>query len=207
MLNRTRGLAIAGALTASFAASSLFAQMPPPPAHDYKAAPAGTYAIDPGHTGVVVRVAHMGFSYEIFRFQTVSGDLGWDPANPAKDTLNITVDPASITTAPTPPTDFAKELAGDKFLNTAKFPTATFVSKAFHATDATHGKVEGDITIMGVTKPVTFDVELIGAGKGFKGPVIGVTARTTVQPSDFGLPKFISAPIEIIVDTEFDAKA
>ncbi len=199
-----RQLAV-GALLAVLAAPVAMAQPKmPTPVKDYKAAPAGDYAIDPSHTGVVARVPHMGFSYEVFRFLTVSGKLAWDPANPAADSLNVTVDPKSIATAPTA-IDFAGELSGPKFLNVAQFPTATFVSKAFHPIDATHGKVDGDLTIMGVTKPATFDVELVGAGQGMRGaPVIGVTARTTIDPKGYGLPPYISLPIEIVVDSEFD---
>jgi polyisoprenoid-binding protein YceI len=200
-----RPLAI-GALVAALGAPPLLAQQMPQPLHDYKAAPAGDYAIDPSHTSVVIRVSHLGFSYEVFRFQTVSGDLTWDPANPAANKLTVTVDPKSITTAPTGSVNFAEELAGKQFLNVAAFPTATFASRAFHVVDATHGKVDGDLTVMGKTQPVTFDVELVGAGPFFHGPVIGVTARTAVNPTGLGLPPALSAPIEVIVDTEFDKK-
>lgn len=199
-------------LAASAAALALAAQAPaqpamPQPQKDYKAAPAGKYAIDPKHTGLIARIPHLGFSYSIFRFQTVAGTLDWDPANPAADKLSVTVDPKSIATAPTPPVDFPAELTGEKYLNVAKFPTATFVSTAFHPTDATHGHVEGDMTIMGVTKHVVFDVELVGAGKGFKGPVIGVAAHTVFDAKDLGLPPFLSNPIEFYIDTEFDGQA
>jgi polyisoprenoid-binding protein YceI len=57
---------------------------------------------------------------------------------------------------------------------------------------------------MGVTKHVTFQVDLVGAGKGFRGPVIGVTAHTTLDPKTYGLPGFITGPIELTIDTEFD---
>jgi len=117
----------------------------------------------------------------------------------------VTVDPKSITTAPVD--GFSDELAGAKFLNTVKFPAITFTSTAFHPESATHGKVEGDLTLLGVTKHVVFDVDLVGDGKGFRGPVIGVTARTMIEPKDFGLPPFIVAPIELIIDSEFDAAA
>jgi polyisoprenoid-binding protein YceI len=199
---------VAFGAAAALALASVASAQPamPKPVKDYKAAPAGAYAIDPSHTGLVVRAPHMGFSYEIFRFQTVGGNLTWDPANPGADALNVTVDPKSITTAPTGAINFPDELTGDKFLNVVKFPTATFVSKGFHPTDATHGKVDGDLTIMGVTSPASFDVELVGAGQGFKGPVIGVTARTQIDPKGLGLPPFITGPIEIIIDTEFDKK-
>ncbi|MFI4934791.1 MAG: YceI family protein [Caulobacterales bacterium] len=178
----------------------------PVPVKDYKASPAGKYAVDQAHTGVIARVSHVGFSYSVFRFTTVSGTLTWDPANPGADAMSITVDPKSIATANTGG-DFSGELSG-QYLKAAQFPTATFVSKAFHVVDATHGSVDGDMTIMGVTKPVTFDVELVGAGQAFKGPVLGVHAETDIHPAEYGLPAaFFSAPIRLIVDTELDKQA
>ncbi|HVN01690.1 MAG TPA: YceI family protein [Caulobacteraceae bacterium] len=197
-----------GAGLALATAGAAAAQGMPTPSHDYKAAPAGKYAVDPKHTGLVARVPHLGFSYSVFRFTGVAGTLAWDPANPAADKLDVTVDPKSIATAPTPGFDFPGELTNDKFLNAAKFPQFTFASTAFHPASATHGTVEGDLTIMGVTKHVTFDVDLVGAGKGFKGPVIGVTAKTMLDPKGLGLPaQLFGAPIELDIDTEFDAQA
>jgi len=197
-------LAVGG--IAALALGSLAAAQPmPTPTRDYKAAPAGKYAIDPKHTGLVVRVSHMGFSYSIFRFQTVAGTLAWDPANPAADKLDVTVDAKSITTGPV--AGFSDELSGDKYLNAAKFPAMTFTATGFHPEGPTHGKVDGDLTVMGVTKHVVFDVDLVGAGKGFRGPVIGVTARTTLDPKGLGLSPFFSAPIELDIDSEFDQQA
>ena len=170
--------------------------------HDYKAAPAGKYVIDVKHTGLVARVPHLGFSYSVFRFQTVAGALAWDPANPSADKLQVTVDPKSITTAPVD--GFSDELSGEKFLNAVKFPTLTFVSTGFHPEGATHGKVDGDLTVMGVTKHVVFDVDLVGAGKGFRGPVIGISATTMLDPKGLGLPPLLSTPIELKIDSEFD---
>jgi polyisoprenoid-binding protein YceI len=204
MISKLSMLAL-GAVAALAVGTAASAQTMPVAQHDYKAAPAGKYGIDAKHTGLVARVPHLGFSYSVFRFQTVTGSLTWDPANPGADALTVTVDPKSITTAPVD--GFSEELSGEKFLNVVKFPTVTFTSTAFHPESATHGKVEGDLTLLGVTKHVTFDVDLVGAGKGFKGPVIGVTARTMIDPKAFGLPPFIVAPIELIVDGEFDGAA
>ena len=66
------------------------------------------------------------------------------------------------------------------------------------------GKVDGTLSLMGKTRPVTFDVELVGAGKGFAGqPRMGMNARTTINHVDFGLPPFFGDAIEIVVDAEF----
>jgi polyisoprenoid-binding protein YceI len=201
-----------GALVAGLAVGLMVAPMAlaqsamTPPVKDYKAAPAGLYAIDASHTGLVAWYPHMGFSYSLFRFLAVAGTLRWDPADPAADTLSITVDPKSITTAATGE-DFASKLSGDRYLKTARYPEATFVSKAFHVIDASHGVVDGDLTLMGVTKQVSFDVELIGAGVGLHGTAMGVHVQTQIHPSDFGLSApFFGPPIRLTVDTEFDRR-
>jgi polyisoprenoid-binding protein YceI len=168
---------------------------------DYKQATAGTYALDPDHASVVARVSHLGYSYSIFRFDRLSATLTWDPANTAGGALSATVETASITSNVK---GFAEQLAGDEFLKSKAFPHATFVSTAFHQTSARAGKVDGQLSLMGKTRPVTFDVELVGAGKGFAGqPRMGMNARTRINPVDFGLPPLLGDAIEIVVDGEF----
>lgn len=190
------GAALAGAQTA------------PPPGElphgkkDPAAAVAGTYQLDGSHAGVIAKVSHLGFSDSVFRFDKVKGTLTWDPAAPEKSSLNVSVETASITSNVP---GFAKELAGEKYLNAAAWPEATFVSTAFHKIDDTHGRVDGQFTLMGKTRPVTFDVTLIGAGKWFGGAYkIGVHATTAINPQDYGMNEFFVDPIEIVVDTEFD---
>jgi polyisoprenoid-binding protein YceI len=207
-MNRLSSLALGAAL--ALAAASVAPAQPalPKVAKDYKVAPAGKYALDTAHTGLIARVSHIGFSYEVIRFLAVSGSLAWDPANPATDALNVNVDAKAMSTAPTGAEDFPTILGGPKMLNVAKFPTATFVSKHFHALTATHGKVDGDLTIMGVTKPAVFDVELVGAGNEFGRQTLGVHAETDVAPNDFGLPPpFFGPPIRLVIDTEFHKTA
>jgi polyisoprenoid-binding protein YceI len=205
MISKLSSLALGAAAALALGSVALAQPAMPTPEHDYKAAPAGKYGIDPKHTGLVARVSHLGFSYSVFRFQTVAGTLAWDPANPGADKLDVSVDAKSITTAPVD--GFSDELSGEKFLNAPKFPAMTFTSTAFHPDSATHGKVEGDLTVMGVTKHVVFDVDLVGAGKGFRGPVIGVTAKTMLDPKGLGLPPFFAVPIELDIDSEFDLQA
>jgi polyisoprenoid-binding protein YceI len=163
---------------------------------------AGSYAIDPDHCAVLARVQHIGYSWSVFRFDRASGKLGWDPAAPEKSTLTVAVETASIAT---PVKGFAADLAGDQFLKAAKFPQATFVSTAFRRSDATRGKVDGQLTLMGVTSPATFAVELVGAGKGWADkPRLGVHALASIDPQEFGLPALFGKAIEIVVDTEFE---
>lgn len=175
---------------------------------DVTLATAGTYTLDPNHVSVEARVSHIGFSTSIFRFGKAQATLQWDPRAIAKSKLDATVEVNSLITNVA---GFAEELQGDKYLNAAKNPQASFVSTAFRQTDAQHGKVDGRLTLMGKVLPVTFDVTLVGAGPGFAGGpvmghVIGIHAETAVDPHRLGLPAILSAPIAIVIDTEFDNK-
>jgi len=164
-------------------------------------ATAGTYAIDGDHSAVLARVSHIGYSWSVFRFDRVSGTLHWDSAAIAKSTLSVKVETGSITSNVK---GFAEQLVGDQFLKSGAFPEATFVSTAFRPSDAARGKVDGLLTLMGKTNPVTFDVELVGAGKGFGDqPRVGILARATIKPQDYGMMPMFVDPIEIVVDTEF----
>ncbi len=181
------------------------AQLPPgvyPGAHDLRQAPTGKYALDPNHAAIIARVSHLGYSYSVFRFDRVQGALTWNAAAPARSGLSATVKTGSIATNVP---GFAAELAGVQYLKSAAFPDATFLSTAFRKTGPTQGKVDGQFTLMGKTRPVTFDVVLVGAGKGFGGhPRIGVEARANIKPKDFGLPPLLGDSIEIVIDTEFE---
>jgi len=209
------GLALASALVT---AGRVFADSPTPmPAmpmqlphgqKDIGVAPSGNYTLDPNHVGVIARVSHLGFSYSVFRFGHAEGTLQWNHEAPERSKLVATVETASIeTNVP----KFAEQLAGDQYLKSSKYPVATFVSTAFHQADSTHGRVDGRFTLMGKTRPVTFDVSLVGAGPGFAGGpvmghVIGVHAETSISPQDFGLPAIFNEPIGLAIDTEFDLK-
>src|SRR5918994_617491 len=157
---------------------------------DYKQAPAGSYALDPDHAAVVARVSHLRYSWSIFRFDKVSGTLKWDPVNTANSSISAKVETASITSNVK---GFAQDLAGDKFLKSAAFPEATFVSSAFRQMSTRRGKVDG---------------QLVGAGKGFADrPRIGVSAKGGINPVDFGLPPLFGDAIEIVIDVEFQKDA
>lgn len=200
-----RTLAVALAIGPAAALAQAPATLPPgvfAAERDIALATAGAYALDEQHTAVIVRVSHIGYSKSVFRFDRAKGSLTWDPAAIEKSKLSASVQTASITTNVQ---GFAEELAGDKFLKSKVFPEATFVSTSFKPIDKTRGKVEGQFTLMGKTRPLIFDVELGGAGKGFEGkPRMGVHAVATINPQDYGLPTLFTDPIQIQIDTEFE---
>ncbi|MGH6872453.1 MAG: YceI family protein [Rhizomicrobium sp.] len=187
----------------------------PPPApmriphgqHTIAAADSGAYTMDPNHMAIIVQVSHLGFSISYFRFGAATAKLDWDAKTPANSRLSAVVDTTSIAT---PVPGFAEELQGPQYLDARQFPHASFVSTAFRQTDLQHGAVDGKFTLRGVTRPVTFQVTLIGAGPGFAGGptighVIGIHAETRINAADYGLPAILGEqPMVLSIDTEFD---
>lgn len=176
---------------------------------DFHAAAAGAYRLDPAHTAVIARVLHLGFSYSVFRFDAPSGTLDWNPDDPTQARLTAEV---RIDSLSSPVPGFAPYLLGADYLDAAANPTARFVSDGFTVGSDTQGTVSGQLTLMGKTHPATFEVELIGAGKGYTGDaqgnpiirdLIGVQAQTRIDPQAYGLNAFFTAPIPIQIDAEF----
>lgn len=203
-----RPAAIALGLALAAGAQTAHAACPPglPPqvtcgTEDLSAIASGAYALDASHAAVIARVSHLGYSMSVFRFDKVEGTLTWDAAAPENAKLSVKVETASVATNVA---GFSAQIAGDNMLKSAAFPQATFVSTAFRRTDATHGEVDGDFTLMGKTAPATFKVDLVGAGKGFGHPRMGVHATTWIKPQDYGLPPMFVDPIELVIDVEFE---
>lgn len=149
-------------------------------------AQSGTYTLDPMHTIVLAQWNHMGFSNPSLNFANGSGTLVYDAANPSASSVQVTL-PLSHITSFSP--DFDKHLASADFFDSAKFPEASFKSTAVTATGTNTFTVAGDLTIKGITRPVTLDVTLNGAGPHpmTKAPSIGFDATATVKRSDWGL--------------------
>lgn len=176
--------------------------------------PAGRYVLDKTHASLSAKLLHMGFSNYTLRFNKLDAEYRYDPAQPAAAKLTVTVDPASIDTATGADAfglKFNKELAGDGWLEAAKYPTITFVSTAIDVGDGQHGKVTGDLTLHGVTKPVVLDVTFNGVGAGMI-PLTtraGFSAMTTIKRSDFGVSKYVplvSDDVTLNIEVEFDKK-
>jgi polyisoprenoid-binding protein YceI len=151
---------------------------------------ADNYKIDPVHSGIILHIEHLGVGIIYGRFDAFSGDFVFDPSDPSKTTLSLEIKTDSLdTNAP----DRDKSLKGPDFLNTAQFGTATFKTTSVKKVDDKTVEVTGDLTLRGVTKPVTATVKEIGTGKGPKGEVrIGFETSFQLKRSDFdikyGLP-------------------
>lgn len=166
------------------------------PSTDPAKMPAGSYVLDPEHASVLARVKHAGFSNFTIRFRLKEASYSWDPKSPRSARVTATVDPASFDTG-LPGED--PKLAKD-FLETDKFPTATFVSTAILPGENGKGAMTGDLTLHGVTRPVTFDVTWNGYASGLFGQRSGFSARGTFRRSDFGIDHLLRPPLGFVAD-------
>ena len=168
---------------------------------------AADYTLDPTHTHVAFKVDHLGFSHVLGYFGSVAGTLSFDPAKVDASKLDVTIQADSLNTL------FAQrdtDLKGADWLDTAEFPTITYVGKTFTKTDDTHGTVVGDMTIRGVSKPVTLNVTLNKAGQHpmTKDEAVGFDATGTFKRSDFGIKTYlpyIGDEISLDISTEAHA--
>jgi polyisoprenoid-binding protein YceI len=183
-------------------------------------AAAGAYFMDPAHTSVNFRVSHMGLSHYTARFTKVSGNLTFDPANPAAQSVTVTIDPTSVQTNYPDPAklDFDSQIEKE-FLDTAHFPQITFKSTKVEVTGPKTANVTGDLTLHGVTKPVILQATFNG---GYKpnaydpmGARVGFSAKGTFKRSDFGISFGLPAPgttmgvgdnVDVAIETEFTSK-
>ena len=152
--------------------------------------PAGRYEIDPAHTNVLFRISHFGLSEYFGRFNTTSGVLQADPANPERSKLEVVIRADSAdTTSP----DLNKHLRGKDFFNVDEHPEIRFVSTEIRPAGDTKGKVTGNLTMLGVTRPATLDVTFRG---GAVNPIskkftLGFSARTEIRRSEFGMNAYL----------------
>ena len=168
------------------------------------AAQAGTWKIDPNHSAAQFSVRHLGVSTVRGAFMKVSGSASYDPADPSKNSVDVTIDASSVDTRVEMRDN---DLRSPNFLDVQKYPTITFKSKQSKSAGA--GKLEmlGDLTIHGVTKEVTLDVD--GPSAPIKDPWgnqrIGASASTKINRKDFGVNGASGAvgdEITITIDTE-----
>ena len=152
---------------------------------------ASTYTFESNHTQGVVSWSHLGFSNPTAQFSGVEGTLQFDPADPASSSVNVTIPIARFGTGVS---DLDDDFHAHTFFDLAKFPNATFRStKVERGSTPGSLRVSGDLTLRGVTKPVTLDAVLnkIGINPRNQLPTVGFAATTTLNRSDFGLGKFV----------------
>lgn len=166
---------------------------------------AADYVIDTkgAHAFVQFKISHLGYSWVIGRFNDFSGGFSYDEANPAASKVSVTINPASVDTNHA---ERDKHLRSKDFLKVDEFSQITFTSTGYEDKGNNKAVLKGDLTLHGVTKPVTIDVTHIGAGKdpwggyrrGFEG-----TTRLTLK--DFAIPMDLgpaSSQLEVFLSVE-----
>ncbi len=163
---------------------------------------AGAYKADPNHTQVIWSVDHMGLSKLYGMMGQVTGTLQLDPAKPAAAVVDIEIPVSAITVTSAP---FSNHLKTADLFDMAKYPTAKFVSKSV-TVKGQSATIVGDLTLHGVTKPVTLAATFHGAGPNAQSKVltVGFSAKTQIKRSEFGM-NFAVPVVSDLVDLEITA--
>jgi polyisoprenoid-binding protein YceI len=202
-----------------FAAVPLIAQSPPltaPGTLDAKRVTAGSYKTDPSHTLVGWRVGHLGFNDYFGIFGDITGTLILDPKRPNDAKVDITVPVALVTTASKGLTEHLLRAGKDggkpDFFGAAP-SDARFVSSRV-VTKGTTAVITGNLTLNGVTKPVTLNARFSGAGKtpAFMGgkETVGFHANASLKRSEFGLTNgipFVTDRVDLDITVAFEKQA
>ena len=180
---------IVKAVSAAALAASLFIAAP-------ISTKAAEYTVDLSHSFVHFRTKHLGMSWLIGQFNKFEGAMKYDPAAGADaQSIALTIDTTSIDTNWT---DRDKHLRSADFLNVDKFPTATFKSTKFEG-DEKGGTLTGDLTLMGVTKSISFPITKIGEGKDpWGGYRAGFEGKYNLARKDFGMGYNLGPAAEVI---------
>ncbi|MBI4659869.1 MAG: YceI family protein [Verrucomicrobia bacterium] len=146
----------------------------------------GTYKIDPVHSSIVFRIKHNGVSYVYGRFNEFSGGFTINSEDPSKCSFDVTVQTGSVDTS------IAKRdehLRSPDFFNAKQFLTLRFQSRKVERTGESKLRVTGDLTLHGVTKPITVELELTGHGQRGQrfGYRAGIGGQFTIARADFGM--------------------
>ena len=151
---------------------------------------AGTYVVEPNHTQVAFSVSHMGISPYAGGFSQAAGTLTLDAAKLDQATLTVMLPADSVMTTSEKLTD---ELKSADWLDADKFPTATFRSTKVTRTGDDTARIEGMLTLHGVTKPETIDARFFGTAVNpmNKKDSIGFVGRMPIKRSEFGVSKYV----------------
>ena len=148
-----------------------------------------TYAVDSGHSFPNFSYQHMGLSMQLSKFDKTTGTITLDQAAKTAS-VDVVIDTTSVNTGSTV---FNGLIQGEDFFDTAKYPTATFKSTKVVFEGDQPSTIEGDLTIKGITKPVTLKVTHFATKLHpmMKKEAVGANATTVIKRSDFNLSKYV----------------
>lgn len=168
-------------------------------------AQAAEYKIDTqgSHAFIQFRIKHLGYSWLYGRFDDFDGSFVYDEKAPEKSSVQVNIDTTSLNSNHA---ERDKHLRSADFLDVADYPSATFKSTSFEPLGDGKAKLTGELTLRGVTKPITIDVTNIGGGKDpWGGYRQGFSGTTEFALKDFGIDFDLgpaSQKVEMILDVE-----
>ncbi len=162
------------------------------------------YQIEPNHSHVNWTANHFGFSNQTGKFSDISGEINFDEKKPQNSSVDVTIKIASLTTGLS---KFDGHLKSADFFDEKQFPTAKFVSKKVKVTGKNTAKIEGELTLHGVTKPVTLNAKFNKSDVSVitQKPTVGFSATSTIKRSEFGMNYAVPAvsdEISLLIEVE-----
>lgn len=165
----------------------------------------GHFVVDKSHARIIFSYPHFGLSTSYVQFTDFNATLDLDGKNPAKSKVAATINLDGID-ASTP--GFAAHLKSPDFFDTAMFNEATFKSTSIQVTGPNTGKITGDLSLHGVTKPVVLDTTFNAGGVHPMNQkyVVGFSAKGVVKRSEFGLGRYtpmVGDDVTLVISAEF----
>lgn len=165
------------------------------------------YELDPTHTNVFFTIEHVGYAGTLGIFPEIEGSFTYDAETRELGEVNVTIAAASVDTFHEARNEHVRK---SDFLDVETHPEITFTANGGTASSDTEGTVEGELTILGETRPVTLNVRLNKADTypfGHKRFVLGLSMDTSIQRSDFGMTYgvengLVGDTVDIRVETE-----
>ena len=176
------------------------------PTTDLAQVEGGHFVVDKSHAKIIFSTTHFGFSTYYGLFTDFDAKLDFDPKMPTASKLAVTVRMNGIDTT-NPKLD--NHLKSAEFFDVAHYPTATFKSTKIEVTGPTTGRITGELTLHGVTKPVVLDTTFNGGGINpmTKAYVVGFNATGVVKRSEFGISTYVPVvgdDVKLTISGEFD---
>lgn len=166
---------------------------------------AGNYVLDKSHANIVFKLNHLGFSDYIGRFNSFDAKLTLNTTNIAASVVDVTITPASVDTNNA---ELEEKLRGEHYFNISQFPEIKFTSTQLRQTGPSKGIMTGNLTMLGISKPVTLEVTFVGAGMNPYASVytVGFRATGVLKRSDFGMKTLVPQvgdDVQLLIEAEF----
>lgn len=163
---------------------------------------ADSYALDPGHTAVVFAIKHLNMSYTYGRFNDINGQFTLDAQNADNSSFKVTIKTHSIDTGLKKRDD---HLRSPDFFNANQFPVITFESTGVKMSGTVY-HVSGNLTLHGITKPITLELQKLGEGNDPWGNYrAGFATELTIKRSDYGManmPEAVGDDVKLMISFE-----